>query len=53
MYEPLFCCIVCLLSVCIVSNIGRGSEFSTGIVFHVVLFYSEDGMVVMSGDVGC
>ena len=49
----MFCCIVCLLSVCIVSNIGRWSEFSAWIVFQVVLLYSEDDMVVMSGDVGC
>ena len=41
------------LSVCIVSNIGRWSEFSAWIVFQVVLLYSEDDMVVMSGDVGC
>ena len=27
-YDRQFCCIVCLLSVCIVSNIGRWSEFS-------------------------
>ena len=36
-YDRLFCCIVCLLSVCIVSNIGRWSEFSAYIVFQVVL----------------
>ena len=53
MYDPLFCSIGCLLSVCIVSNIGRWSEFSAWIVFQVVLLYSEDDMVVMSGDVGC
>ena len=53
MYDRLFCCIVCLLSVCIVSNIGRWSEFSAWIVFQVVLLYSENDMVVMSGDVGC
>ena len=53
MYDRLFCCIVCLLSVCIVSSIGRWSEFSAWIVFQVVLLYSEDDMVVMSGDVGC
>ena len=54
MYDRLFCCIVCLLSVCIASNIGRWSEFSAWIVFHVVLLYSEDDMVVMSGvDVRC
>ena len=52
MYDRLFCCIVSLLSVCIVSNIGRWSEFSAWIVFQVVLLYSEDGMVVMSADVG-
>ena len=27
-YDRQFCCIVCLLSVCIVSSIGRWSEFS-------------------------
>ena len=27
-HDRLFCCIVCLLSVCIVSSIGRWSEFS-------------------------
>ena len=52
-----FCCIVCLVSVCIqltiVSNIGKWAEFSAWIVFQVVLLYSEDDMVVMSGDVGC
>ena len=53
MYDRLLCCIVCLLSICIVSNIGRWSEFSAWIVFQVVLLYSEDDMVVMSGDVGC
>ena len=53
MYDRLFYCSVCLLSVCIVSNIGRWFEFSTWIVFQVVLLYSEDDMVVMSGDVGC
>ena len=42
-----------LLSGCIVSNIGRGSEFRAWIVFQVVLLYSEDDMVVMSGDFGC
>ena len=52
MYDRLFCCTVCLLSVCIVSNIGRWSEFSAWIVLQVVLLYSEDDMV-MSGDVGC
>ena len=52
MYDRLFCCIVCLLSVCIVSNISRWSEFSAWLVFQVVLLYSEDDMVVMSGDVG-
>ena len=52
-YDRLFCCIVCLLSVCIVSNIGRWSEFSAWIAFQVVLLYSEDDMVVMSGGVGC
>ena len=52
-YDHLFCCIVCLLSVCIVSNIGRWPEFSAWIVFQVVLLYSEDDMVVMSGDVAC
>ena len=36
-YDRLFCCIVCLLSVCIVSSIGRWSEFSAWIVFQVVL----------------
>ena len=41
---------MCLLSVCIVSNIGRWTEFSAWIVFQVVLLYSEDDMVVMSGD---
>ena len=51
-YDRLFCCIVCLLSVCIVSNDGRWSEFSAWIVFQVVLLYSEDDMVVISGDVG-
>ena len=44
---------MCLLSVCIVSSIGRWSEFSAWIVVQVVLLYSEDHMVVMSGDVGC
>ena len=44
---------MCLLSVCIVSNIGRWSEFSALIVFPVVLLYSEADMVVVSGDVGC
>ena len=53
MYDHLFCCIVCLLSVCIVSNIGMWSEFSTWIVFQVVLLYSDDDMVMISGDVGC
>ena len=53
MYDRLYVCIVCLLSVCIVSNIGRWCEFSARIVFQVVLLYSEDDMVVMSGDVGC
>ena len=43
---------MCLLSVCIVSNIGRWSEFSAWIVFQAVLLYSEDDMVVMLGDVG-
>ena len=47
------CCIVGLLSVCIVSSIGRWSEFSAWIVFQVVLLYSEDDMVVISGDVSC
>ena len=36
-YDRLFCCIVCLLSVCIVSSIGRWSEFSGYIAFQVVL----------------
>ena len=36
-YDRLFCCMVCLLSVCIVSSIGRWSEFSAWIVFQVVL----------------
>ena len=36
-YDHLFCCIVCLLSVCIVSSIGRWSGFSEWIVFQVVL----------------
>ena len=36
-YDCLFCCIVCLLSVCIVSSICRWSEFSAWIVFQVVL----------------
>ena len=44
---------VCLLSVCIVSSIGRRSEFIAWIVFQVVMLYSEDDMVVMSGDVDC
>ena len=44
---------MCLLTVCIVSNIGRWSEFSAWIVFRVVQLYSEDDMVVMSGDVVC
>ena len=41
---------MCLLSVCIVRSIGRRSEFSAWIVVQVVLLYSEDDMVVMSGD---
>ena len=49
----ILCCMVCLLSVCIVRSIGRWSEFSAWIVVQVVLLYSEDDMVVMSGDVGC
>ena len=53
MYDRLFCCIVCLLSVCIVRRIGRWSDLSAWIVVQVVLLYSEDDMVVMSGDVGC
>ena len=53
MYDRLFCCSVCLLSVCIISSIGRWSEFSAWIVFQVVLLLSEDAMVVMSGDAGC
>ena len=48
----MFCCIVCLLSVCIVMSNGRWYEFSAWIVVQVVLLYSEDDMVVMSGDVG-
>ena len=51
-YDRLLCCIVCLLSVCIVMSIGRWSEFSAWIVVHVVLLYSKDEMVVMPGDVG-
>ena len=39
--------------VCIISNIGRWSKVSAGIVFQVVMLYSEDDMVVMSGDVRC
>ena len=30
-YDRLFCCIVCWLSVCIVSNIGRLSEFNNNV----------------------
>ena len=52
-YDRVFCCIVCLLSVCIVRSIVRWSEFNAWIVVLVVLLYSEDDMVVMSGDVGC
>ena len=37
-YDRLFCCIVCLLSVCIVSSIDRWSEFSAWIFFQVVLW---------------
>ena len=44
---------MCLLSVCIVSSIGRCSEFSAWIVFQVVLLESKDDMVMMSGNVGC
>ena len=44
---------MCLLSVCIVSNIVRWSELVHGLSFQVGLLYSEDDMVVMSGDVGC
>ena len=47
---PLVGC--CLWNI-IVSNIGRWSDFSAWIVFQVVLLYSEDDIVVMSGDVGC
>ena len=36
-YDRLFFWIVCLLSVCIVSSIGRWSEFSAWIVFQVVM----------------
>ena len=49
-YSVVLC--VCYRSV-LVSNIGRGSEFSAWIVFQVVPLYREDAMVVMSGDVGC
>ena len=35
MYGRLFCCIVCLLSVCNVMSIGRWSEFSAWIVVQV------------------
>ena len=34
-------------------SIGSWSEFSAWIVVQIVLLYSEDDMVVMSGDVGC
>ena len=46
-------CVLCVCSVCIVSSIGRWSEFSAWIVVQDVLLYSEDDMVVISGDVGC
>ena len=36
-----------------VMSIGKWSEFNTWIVVQIVLLYSEDDMVVMSGDVGC
>ena len=41
------------LLVCIVSNIGRWSEFSALIVLQDILLYSEDDMAVMSGYVRC
>ena len=34
-------------------SIGKWSKFSAWIVVQVLLLYSEDDMVVMSGDVGC
>ena len=43
------CSVVCLLSFCIVSNIGRWSEFSAWIV---VLLYSEDQEMLVV-DVRC
>ena len=49
-YSVVLC--VCCRS-CIVSNIGRWSESSAWLVCQVVMLYSEDDMVVMSGDVGC
>ena len=49
----LFLQLLIALVTCIVSNIGMWSEFSAWIVFQVVLLYSEDDMVVMSGDVAC
>ena len=42
----LFCCIVRLLSVCIVSSIGRWSELSAWTALQAALLQSEDDMVV-------
>ena len=49
-YSVVLC--VCCRSVLLVILVG-GLEFSAWIVFHVVLLYSENDMVVMSGDIGC
>ena len=50
-YSVVLC--VCCRSVLLVVLVYRWSEFSAWIVFQVVLLYSEDDIVVMSGDVGC
>ena len=48
-YSVVLC--VCCRSALLVILVG--GLFSAWIVFQVVLLYSEDDMVVMSGDVGC
>ena len=53
MYECLSCCSLKLVLVLYVMCMGRWSEFSAVRVFHVILFASVQGAVVMSGDVDC